>query len=172
MCPCPDWGACGLHAARVTFGRGRVGTRCCPATILVATDRAPGVPRLEYTARRSTAVSYARITASIPPAHELGKIEGPSTHGAVRPDRARNFMVQSAVALPSAAAFQTAVHGQSGEGRGGDIVGFVHGHNNTYAGSVYRLAQFAYVYEFPVSRCCSRGGRRPARLASFMTETA
>ena len=58
-------------------------------------------------------------------------------------------MVQSAAALPSAAAFQTAVHGQSGEGRGGDIVGFVHGHNNTYAESVYRLAQFAHDYELP-----------------------
>ncbi|MBI1169950.1 alpha/beta fold hydrolase [bacterium] len=115
--------------------------------IFVATDRKPSDAPLGYSGLRATGLSYAKIAVSIPPSHRPGRIEWPSVRGGARPDPARNFVVRSAESLGSASAFQTAVRVEGLPGHSGDIVVFVHGYNNTFAESVYRLAQFSHDYD-------------------------
>ncbi|MGV8988003.1 MAG: alpha/beta hydrolase [Cypionkella sp.] len=116
-------------------------------TVLVATDRNPTAPPLEYGGLRTSGLTYGQIAVSIPPTHQLGQIEWPSARGASKPSAAKDFLVEAATALPSAPAFQRAVRAQSGPGEAQQIVVFVHGYNYTFAESVYRLAQFSHDYE-------------------------
>src|SRR5882724_1894984 len=109
-------------------------------SIYVATARKRGTP-LEnvLTAERANTLNFAKFTIAIPPNHQSGNIEWPA--GA--PDPRVSFATidqavltdtefRKAVALPSQS---------SRQGKKQNVLVFVHGYNNNFQESLYRLAQ-------------------------------
>ena len=107
--------------------------------IYVATTRAPDPANpAVFGAGRASGLSYARYQISLPPGHRQSQIEWPGPGGA---DPARTFAVVSAEPL-SEAAFKASVAAAPNLNAGHRVAGvFVHGYNNTFQESLFRLAQ-------------------------------
>ncbi len=109
-------------------------------SIYVATARKRGTPSENvFTAERANTLNFAKFTIAIPPNHQSGNIEWPA--GA--PDPRVSFATidqavltdtefRKAVALPSQS---------SRQGKKQNVLIFVHGYNNNFQESLYRLAQ-------------------------------
>lgn len=98
--------------------------------ITVASTRGRDPQTGNYTDARARALNYERFTIAIPPDHEASKIEWPNE----KPDPSRSFAVTARDPLPG-----LDIH-RSGRGRQ-DVVVFVHGYNQTFPESLFRLAQ-------------------------------
>ncbi len=116
--------------------------------MLVATTRrpAPAAAGTLFSGERGSALSFADIRVSIPPAHKEGEVEWPA---AFPGDPARHF-VTSGVKLfepgTVARAFRQRI-ARTGKRR---VLVFVHGYNNGFEDAVYRFAQIAHDTGAPV----------------------
>ncbi|WP_201833824.1 alpha/beta hydrolase [Microvirga zambiensis] len=103
--------------------------------VFVATLRAPEPGSgTTFGGRRSPTLHFARYVISIPPAHRTDVIEWPSDP----PDPATDFVTVDAARL-SEAEFRSGI--ASAVSDGSSIRLFVHGYNNSFQETVYRLAQ-------------------------------
>lgn len=106
-------------------------------TIFVATLRAPEPgSATAFSSLQSQTLRFARYVISIPPTHKTGSIEWPGD----LPDPATDFVTIRAERL-SEAGFRTSI--AEADGKGHSIRLFVHGYNNSFPETVYRLAQIA-----------------------------
>jgi esterase/lipase superfamily enzyme len=104
-------------------------------TIFVATLRTPEPGSgARFNSGQSQTLRFARYVISIPRAHQTDTIEWPGDP----PDPATDFVTVEATRL-SEAEFRSDVAGAEGNGR--SIRLFVHGYNNSFQETVYRLAQ-------------------------------
>lgn len=116
-------------------------------TIFVATSRTKDSLG-NFGPGRSRTLSYASFEISIPNAHKPGEVEWPK--GPINP--ATDFAIVDQKTPSSAAQFQEMVekafrNPQATDENGTrDIVVFIHGYNNNYAESLYRVAQLKHDY--------------------------
>jgi esterase/lipase superfamily enzyme len=110
--------------------------------IYVATTRQRAAPSENvFTAERANTLNFARFVVGIPPNHQPGNIEW--SNGA--PDPQSSFATIDQAVL-SDAEFRKAVappSRTSGRGKKHNVLIFVHGYNNNFQESLYRLAQIA-----------------------------
>lgn len=94
---------------------------------------------------RAGRLTFGRIAVSIPPNHEVGRIEWPSD----TPDATRHFVTVDGEAYTGLASFvrQIARSDRSGES---ETVLHVHGYNTTHGEAVYGAAQVAHDLDVPV----------------------
>src|SRR5262249_2861113 len=109
-------------------------------SIYVATTRKRDTPSQNvFTAERANSLNFAKFTIAIPPNHQLGNIEWPAS----APDPRVSFATIDQAVLTDAA-FRKAVAPPSQSPRLGKkhkVLIFVHGYNNNFQESLYRLAQ-------------------------------
>jgi esterase/lipase superfamily enzyme len=104
-------------------------------TIFVATLRTPEPgSATAFSSGQSQTLRFARYVISIPPTHRTDAIEWPSDP----PDPATDFVTVDAARL-SEAEFRSGIAGAEDNGR--SIRLFIHGYNNSFQETVYRLAQ-------------------------------
>jgi esterase/lipase superfamily enzyme len=119
-----------LQPARAEWGERSV-------TIFVATLRTPEPGSgTAFSSGQSQTLRFARYVISIPPTHRTDMIEWPSDP----PDPMTDFVTVHATRL-SEVEFRSGIAGTKGDGR--PIRLFVHGYNNSFQETVYRLAQIA-----------------------------
>jgi esterase/lipase superfamily enzyme len=110
--------------------------------IFVMTTRAPDSdPALFYSGNRSRDLGLAKVTVTIPPVHEVGKIERPAS---LPPDPKKVFTISDPRKYASDTAFMDGVR-DAVKSRNPDeqtVLLFVHGYNTTFTAAVLRLAQF------------------------------
>jgi esterase/lipase superfamily enzyme len=108
-------------------------------TVYVATTRAREIPDSNvYDSSRARGINYAAFKISLPPSHQPGQIEWPA--GAVDPTR--NFATVEQEVLDRDTFYKRIA--REGNGRTPVNAGiFVHGFNNNFQESLYRLAQLA-----------------------------
>ncbi|HVX78744.1 MAG TPA: alpha/beta fold hydrolase [Bradyrhizobium sp.] len=108
-------------------------------TVYVATTRAREIPDSNvYDSSRARGINYAEFKISLPPSHQPGRIEWPA--GAVDP--AHDFATVEQEVLDRDTFYKRIGHG--GDSRLPVNAGiFVHGFNNNFQESLYRLAQLA-----------------------------
>ena len=110
------------------------GARTLP--VYVATTRKRATPNENmFTSERSDALNFAKFTVAIPPNHQPGNIEWPQ--GAVDPRT--SFATVDQAALTSAEFRNAVALPRAGKRR--NVLIFVHGFNNNFQESLYRLAQ-------------------------------
>ncbi|SMX36690.1 alpha/beta hydrolase [Maliponia aquimaris] len=90
---------------------------------------------------RDAVLRYGHMDISIPPVHEIGRIEWPEDQ---TPDPARHFVARSGERYANQQAFLRALPRNNGRP---DVVLFVHGFNINNAEAIYRLAQIAHDFE-------------------------
>ena len=110
--------------------------------MLVATTRKPSdVPGQLYSGERGTAISLNSVTVSIPPDRnrKIGEVQWPSQ---VPPNPEREFAVLDVGKVASKRqAFDWFRKHRNAKRQ---VLIFVHGYNNTYAGTVFRFAQIVH----------------------------
>jgi len=107
--------------------------------IYVATTRKRVAPDENvFTAERSDTLNFAKFVVAIPPTHQPGNIEWPK--GAS--DSRVSFATVDQAVL-SEAGFRDAVAPARQRGKKRDVLVLVHGFNNNFQESLYRLAQIA-----------------------------
>jgi len=116
------------------------GIRTLP--IYVATNRKRADPSGNvFTAESANALNFAKFTISIPPGHKTGNIEWPEG----KSDPRVSFATVAQTGL-SEGEFRQAVaplQRSSRLGKKHDVLIFVHGYNNNFQESLFRLAQIA-----------------------------
>ena len=106
--------------------------------LFIATQRGAGQLGPMFGARRNAKLNYGRMGISIPPGHELGKLE----RGKGVVDPAEFFAPVEAENYSDVGAFTRAIkREQVGEG---DVLVYVHGYNNTLEDAAFRLAQIRH----------------------------
>jgi esterase/lipase superfamily enzyme len=116
------------------------GSKALPIYVATARKRATSSENV-FTAERDHSLNFAKFTVGIPPNHQAGNIEWPQG----RPDPQVNFVTIDQ-ALLSDAEFRDAVaplRQSSGQRKKTNVLIFVHGFNNNFQESLYRLAQIA-----------------------------
>lgn len=107
--------------------------------MLVATTREPsGDPGTLFNGERSSKPHLTQITVSIPPNHTSGTVQWPEQ---LPPDPSKDFAVTNVRQIA------TIEQGRAWFGQhvnGGHALVFIHGFNNTYEDSVFRLAQIVH----------------------------
>jgi esterase/lipase superfamily enzyme len=111
------------------------GVKTLPIYVATNRQRAAGAD-LVFTADAAPAPNYAKFVVTVPPVHKSGNIEWPQG----TPDPRVNFATIDQSAL-SDAAFREAVAPPKARGKRHDVVVFIHGYNNNFQESLYRLAQ-------------------------------
>ena len=105
-------------------------------TLYVATTRTREAPTNNvFSTDRAPRLNFARFTVSIPPDHKPAEIEWPSG----TPDPKRNFAVVDQAVL-TRAEFKAALAAAARTPRR-DFLLYVHGYNNSFQESLFRLAQ-------------------------------
>jgi esterase/lipase superfamily enzyme len=108
--------------------------------IFVATTRQRGETPYDFNALRTSELTYARYDVSIPPNHEVGKIEWPKK----APNIATDFVITDAKVYESPADFGSGIKAANKTyGNKDEAVIFIHGYNNNFAESLYRFAQIS-----------------------------
>jgi len=128
-------------------GRGELGivTLNTPVTqverIFVATTRQRSTEKLyDFNGLRTSELTYAKYDISLPPDHATGKIEWPKG----KPNAATDFVVTDAEIFKNTAAFRSKLTAANKSHKNRDeVVVFIHGYNNNFAESLYRLAQIS-----------------------------
>jgi len=109
--------------------------------IYVATTRARAKDAAQvFDGQRSDALSLARVTVSVPSVHKTGEIERPKGRFA---NPAKYFAASDLVSYPDEQAFAAALRADIAR-RGGRALVFVHGYNNLFDDSVYRITQIVH----------------------------
>ncbi len=115
-----------------------------PATktqrVFVATTRQRNEKPYDFNTLRTSELSYARYDISIPPNHEVGKIEWPKNE----PNIATDFVITDAEIYNKSSDFGSEIKTTNKQYRNKDeAVIFIHGYNNNFAESLYRFAQMS-----------------------------
>ncbi len=116
--------------------------------IFIATTRkATNVTGVFYSGERAPEIGLASVDVTIPPTHEIGKLERPKK---LPPDPNTEFSIVDPIVYSSDAAFVSAINRElnSRPPSQRTILFFVHGYNNTTTDSLLRLAQFVEDSEF------------------------
>ena len=106
--------------------------------IFVATTRQPSTTG-DFSALRTSKLSFSRYDVSIPPTHVEELVEWPDG----TPDPAADFVTTKITPYPSAATFGAALNQNPLRGTDTAII-YVHGYNTTFAEGTYQLAQIAH----------------------------
>lgn len=110
--------------------------------VFIGSTRAPDpVGALPFGIARQAELRFARVDVSIPPGHKLGKIDWPRK--GVVPDPATSFVAAGQQIYGGADAFRHDLS-QVLRANGGEAVIFVHGFNNSFSESTYRVAQLGH----------------------------
>ncbi|HMO27866.1 alpha/beta hydrolase [Enterovirga sp.] len=118
-------------------------------TILVATTRRRDErPGTLFNGERSQDLDFARIAVSVPPNHQEGEIEWPSTPPG---DPQTNFVVRQAGYLKGERAFVQALNAQLASRPKGQrrVFLFIHGYNTMFAEGLYRFTQVVHDAKAP-----------------------
>jgi esterase/lipase superfamily enzyme len=108
--------------------------------VFVATTRQPSEKPYDFNTLRTSKLSYARYDISIPPNHEVGKIEWPKK----KPNTATDFVITDAEIYNKPSDFGSEVKTTNKQYHHRDeAVIFIHGYNNNFAESLYRFAQIS-----------------------------
>ena len=108
--------------------------------IYVATNRKRATPSGNvFTAERSDTLSFAKFVVAIPPNHEAGNVEWPQ--GAA--DAPMSFATADQAVLTDAEFRNAVASARQSSGKKRSVLIFVHGFNNNFQESLYRLAQIA-----------------------------
>lgn len=101
----------------------------------------------EYGIGRSTTLQLLRTTVSIPPNRELGSV----SDGLDKPKPERDFALAEMVKFARPSQFQTSLRSEITDRSvsGGEVTVFVHGFNNSFTDSAFRMAQLANDLELP-----------------------
>lgn len=112
--------------------------------VFVATSRAPDADeRVLFSGERSDTTGFAQLSVWIPPNHETGRIERPTT---LPPDPRNHFVITDPVVFSDEPKFVRAVD-QDLATRPRDeqnILYFIHGYNTDFTSAVFRIAQFVH----------------------------
>jgi esterase/lipase superfamily enzyme len=113
--------------------------------VLFATNRAPNARLFGNT--RSATTSYGTARVSVPPAHEKGVVEYPTSTANPKTE----FGILSAKTTQSAASFDTVLAQRVAARAKGNrrAVVYVHGYNNTFAEALYMNTQIIHDYQSP-----------------------
>ncbi|MEP3278981.1 MAG: alpha/beta fold hydrolase [Stappiaceae bacterium] len=110
--------------------------------IFIATTRARSDdPEEFYSGERSRGLALGYVDVNIPPNHQIGQIEKPSSGDA---DPAKHFVVSSPEIAESDQSFRNSINaalaGKTGQDK--SVLVFVHGYNVNFSSAVLRIAQF------------------------------
>ncbi|MGB0959301.1 MAG: alpha/beta hydrolase [Halocynthiibacter sp.] len=111
-------------------------------TVFVGTNRS--MEDGDFGAGRSRVLSYETFDVSIPPNHQLGKLEDGEN-----PDK--RFTVKSRQTLKSARSFRSKLKAAlaARTPREREVMVYVHGYNNSYADGIFRTAQLMHDFDIP-----------------------
>lgn len=118
--------------------------------IFIGSTRLPGDDAGNpYSRGRSYMTRFARYDVSIPPDRQLGSLPWPPRHGAADPSK--HMLTVDQKGYETDAAFRTDLtkelrHTPPGKR---EVVVYIHGFNNTFAESLYRLAQLQHDMGLP-----------------------
>lgn len=110
-------------------------------SLFVVTQRGVGQLGPMFGARRNTKVNYGKIGISIPPGHQLGRIE----RGKGVVDPAKHFAPVEAENYSDIASFSRALLRE--RVGAGDVLVYLHGYNNTLEDAAFRLAQIRHDFD-------------------------
>ena len=114
--------------------------------IFVATTRQRSTNPDDFTDLRTSKISFADYTVSIPPTHTPGQIEWPSGP----PNPATDFVTTKTTHHATAAPFLHALNAHRRTQKNpNEVVLFIHGFNSTFAEGTYRSAQMAHDTDAP-----------------------
>lgn len=105
----------------------------------VTTQRGLGTMNDTFGKKRNFSLNHFRAEVSVPPIHEVGKIEWPRG----TPDASRHFVITDSRLLPDTTQMARRI---AAERNGGNTMIFVHGYNNTLSEAMYRFAQIKTDY--------------------------
>jgi len=111
-------------------------------TIFIATMRTEGQRGQMFGEKRSTVMSYAELNISIPPNHQIGRIE--RSRGQI--DARRYFAPLRATPLANSAKLNERLKASRISAEEPLLI-FVHGYNNTLEDAAFRLAQIQHDFE-------------------------
>lgn len=115
-------------------------------SVFVGTTRKLVAETRMFDGARSETLTLARYDVSIPPAHELGKIEWPPRRGRVDPQK--HFVTTGDMIYGTDGQFRQDLAAAL-RANGGDATIFVHGFNNTFSEGLYRIAQLSHDLKLP-----------------------
>ena len=135
-----------LTAFAACAGRGELGFVALkqPGTeierIFIATTRQRSETPYNFNGLRTSELTYGRYDISLPPTHQVGKIEWPKGE----PNAATDFVITEAKIFETPAAFRSGIKttNQSHHNKNETVV-FIHGYNNNFAESLYRFSQIS-----------------------------
>lgn len=141
LAACAPRGQITLDPAAATLGDAR--------PIFVGTTRQLDPVTGQFTSARSAQVDYARLTVSVPPDRALGTITYPPE--GQKPNAAKDFLTTAEALYPGPTAFRAALAKALAARPAAqrEAMVYVHGFNNTFAESVYRLAQISHDLAVP-----------------------
>lgn len=116
--------------------------------ILIATTRKrDSRPDTYFGGERSTAISYAEASISVPPTHAAGAIEWPDS---LPGDPEKSFVARSAGYLADKAAFKAKVNARLAALPRGqrNVLVFIHGYNTRFPEALYRFTQIVHDSQF------------------------
>ncbi len=111
-------------------------------SVFIATQRTTGQSGQMFGEARSQELNFARTEISIPPGHELGRIE----RGSGNVDASRHFAPLGLEPLQSSTALSAAIRDTRVD-PSEPLMVFVHGYNNTLEDAAFRVAQIQQDFE-------------------------
>ena len=111
-------------------------------SVFIATQRTPGQRGQIFGQARAQELNFARADISIPPDHELGRVE----RGSGIVDTSRHFAPVGLATMQSPAALSAAMKASRVDDAEPLMI-FVHGYNNTLEDAVFRVAQIQEDFE-------------------------
>jgi esterase/lipase superfamily enzyme len=137
-----------LQGVLIPTAESAEGTSRVPILIATTRQQSTGEPGEMFSRERASAISYARLTVSIPPDdnRKIGEIQWPVSPPG---DPHRDFVTVSAEYLDKPD-FSTALAAAAKSTRRTKAMIFVHGFNNRFDDAAYRLAQIVQDSSAPV----------------------
>ena len=111
--------------------------------LVVTTRQRDARPGTLFDGERAERLDYARVTVSVPPTHQNGRIEWPDKAPG---DPAREFVTRQAGYLAGQTEFMAQLKAELARRPAGkrDVVLFVHGYNTMFAEGLYRFAELTH----------------------------
>lgn len=117
--------------------------------LFIATSRLRSEDASEFfSGERAKALNLANVNVTIPPVHEVGKLEQPKF--GEREDVAKHFTIAQPLVFDHGADFAAKLNDELAKKSPGDreVLVFVHGYNTNFTSAVLRMSQFVQDTEF------------------------
>lgn len=114
--------------------------------IFVGTTRSLVKSTMQFDARRADSLTLARYDISIPPTHQVGRIEWPKPRKPPNPET--DFLTTEQKIYPTDRGFRSDLSRALQQNRGEATV-FIHGFNNNFSEGLYRIAQLSHDLKLP-----------------------